>query len=79
MFTVLTVTFWHISETPESISKMSSLEMELDAGEENLGDDILNLSTADIQARARLMDNEVNFAPLICGTFGQSDFFRCEL
>ena len=38
---------------------MSSLEMELDAGEENLGDDILNLSTADIQARARLMDNEV--------------------
>ena len=58
---------------------MSSLEMELDAGEENLGDDILNLSTADIQARARLMDNEVNFAPLICGTFGQSDFFRCEL
>ena len=38
---------------------MSSLEMELDAGEENLGDDILSLSTADIQARARLMDNEV--------------------
>ena len=41
---------------------MSSLEMELDAGEENLGDDILNLSTADIQARARLMDNEVTIA-----------------
>ena len=40
---------------------MSSLEMELDAGEENLGDDILNLSTADIQARARLMDNEVPY------------------
>ena len=38
---------------------MSSLEMELDNGEENLGDDILSLSTADIQARARLMDNEV--------------------
>ena len=37
----------------------SSLEMELDAGEENLGDDILSLSTADIQARTRLMDNEV--------------------
>ena len=33
--------------------------MELDNGEENLGDDILSLSTADIQARARLMDNEV--------------------
>ena len=61
-YTVLTVTFWRISETPKSISKMSSLEMELDAGEENLGDDILNLSTADIQARARLMDNEVTFA-----------------
>merc|ERR1719419_494071 len=43
----------------ESIAKMSSLEMELDNGEENLGDDILSLSTADIQARARLMDNEV--------------------
>ena len=38
---------------------MSSLDVELDAGEENLGDDILSLSTADIQARARLMDNEV--------------------
>ena len=60
--TVLTVTFWRISEQLESISKMSSLEMELDAGEENLGDDILNLSTADIQARARLMDNEVPIA-----------------
>ena len=31
----------------ESIAKMSSLEMELDNGEENLGDDILSLSTAD--------------------------------
>ena len=51
---------------------MSSLEMELDAGEENLGDDILNLSTADIQARARLMDNEVTFALIlwnICSKF----------
>jgi hypothetical protein len=38
---------------------MSSLEMELDAGEENLGDDILGLPSADIQARTRLMDNEV--------------------
>ena len=56
------MTFWRISEHLESICKMSSLEMELDAGEENLGDDILNLSTADIQARARLMDNEVPFA-----------------
>ena len=56
------MTFWRISEQLESISKMSSLEMELDAGEENLGDDILNLSTADIQARARLMDNEVPIA-----------------
>ena len=56
------MTFWRISEQLESICKMSSLEMELDAGEENLGDDILNLSTADIQARARLMDNEVPFA-----------------
>ena len=55
----LTLTTWCISEQSESISKMSSLEMELDAGEENLGDDILSLSTADIQARARLMDNEV--------------------
>ena len=69
MFTVLTVTSRRISETPESISKMSSLEMELDAGEENLGDDILNLSTADIQARARLMDNEVISLPLLCGMF----------
>ena len=38
---------------------MSSLEMELDSVEENLSDDILNLSTADIQARTRLLDNEV--------------------
>ena len=38
---------------------MSSLEMELEQGEESLGDDILNLSTADIQARTRLLDNEV--------------------
>merc|ERR1711931_18859 len=33
--------------------------MELDSAEENLSDDILNLSTADIQARTRLLDNEV--------------------
>ena len=39
--------------------KMASLEMELEQGEESLGDDILNLSTADIQARTRLLDNEV--------------------
>ena len=38
---------------------MASLEMELDSVEENLSDDILNLSTADIQARTRLLDNEV--------------------
>jgi len=38
---------------------MASLEMELEQGEESLGDDILNLSTADIQARTRLLDNEV--------------------
>lgn len=43
----------------------SSLEMELDAGEENLGDDILALSTADIQARTRLMDNEVGALDLL--------------
>ena len=43
----LTLTTRYISEQSESISKMSSLEMELDAGEENLGDDILSLSTAD--------------------------------
>ena len=39
---------------------MASLEMELDSVEENLSDDILNLSTADIQARTRLLDNEVD-------------------
>ena len=33
--------------------------MELEEGEESLGDDILKLSTADIQARQRLLDNEV--------------------
>jgi len=38
---------------------MASLEMELEQGEESLGDDILNLSTADISARTRLLDNEV--------------------
>lgn len=38
---------------------MASLEMELEQGEESLGDDILNLSAADIQARTRLLDNEV--------------------
>ena len=43
-----------------SEDKMSSLEMELEQGEESLGDDILNLPTADIQARTRLLDNEVN-------------------
>ena len=41
---------------------MASLEMELEQGEESLGDDILNLSTADIQARTRLLDNEVECA-----------------
>ena len=40
---------------------MASLEMELDSVEENLSDDILNLSTADIQARTRLLDNEVDY------------------
>ena len=38
---------------------MSSLEMELDSAEENLSDEILNMSTADIQARTRLLDNEI--------------------
>ena len=38
---------------------MSSLEMELDSVKENFSDDILSLSTADIQARTRLLDNEV--------------------
>jgi hypothetical protein len=38
---------------------MTSLEMELEQGEESLSDDILNLSAADIQARTRLLDNEV--------------------
>ena len=33
--------------------------MDLDA-EENLADEILSMSTQDIQARTRLMDNEVN-------------------
>ena len=42
---------------------MASLEMELDSVEENLSDDILNLSTADIQARTRLLDNEVDYLP----------------
>jgi len=50
-----------ISEFSENsqVITMSSLEMELDSVEENLSDDILNLSTADIQARTRLLDNEV--------------------
>ena len=38
---------------------MASLEMELDSAEENLSDEILNMSTADIQARTRLLDNEI--------------------
>ena len=42
--------------------------MELEQGEESLGDDILNLSTADIQARTRLLDNEVECAFLLLGT-----------
>ena len=33
--------------------------MELDSAEENLSDEILNMSTADIQARTRLLDNEI--------------------
>jgi len=38
---------------------MSSLEAELDQGEETLAEEILNMSTADITARSRLLDNEV--------------------
>ena len=38
--------------------------MELDSVEENLSDDILNLSTADIQARTRLLDNEVRMVSI---------------
>ena len=38
---------------------MASLEMELEQGEESLGDDILNLSSGDIQSRTRLLENEV--------------------
>lgn len=38
---------------------MASLESELDQGEETLAEEILNMSTADITARSRLMDNEV--------------------
>ena len=33
--------------------------MELDSAEENLSDEILSMSTADIQARTRLLDNEI--------------------
>ena len=55
--------------------------MELEAGEENLADDILNLSTADIQARARLMDNEVPSEKQNIGTNGlfQVRIMRSEL
>ena len=49
----------NVSEYKIQDIKMASLEMELEQGEESLGDDILNLSTADIQARTRLLDNEV--------------------
>ena len=52
---------------------MASLEMELDSVEENLSDDILNLSTADIQARTRLLDNEVGV--LSESSFGSNDIF----
>jgi len=38
---------------------MASLESELDTGEETLAEEILNMSTADITARSRLLDNEV--------------------
>jgi len=38
---------------------MASLESELDQGEETLAEEILNMSTADITARSRLMENEV--------------------
>lgn len=38
---------------------MASLESELDQGEETLAEEILNMSTADITARSRLLDNEV--------------------
>jgi len=38
---------------------MATLESELELGEETLAEEILNMSTADIQARTRLLDNEV--------------------
>lgn len=38
---------------------MASLESELDQGEETLAEEILNMTTSDITARSRLMDNEV--------------------
>jgi len=38
---------------------MSSLEAELEQGEETLAEEILIMSTNDIQARSRLLDNEV--------------------
>lgn len=41
------------------MSKMSSLEAELEQGEETLAEEILIMSTNDIQARSRLLDNEV--------------------
>ena len=39
--------------------------MDLDA-EENLADEILSMSTQDIQARTRLMDNEVISLHIFC-------------
>ena len=56
-----------------SEDKMSSLEMELEQGEESLGDDILNLPTADIQARTRLLDNEVNNKHIECYYFSNNN------
>ena len=38
-----------------------SLEnMDFDNAEDSLSDEIMSMSTADIQARTRLLDNEVN-------------------
>ena len=52
--------FENISEIVSIMSGPALENMDIMEGDDSLSEEIMNMSTADIQARTRLLDNEVS-------------------
>ena len=57
--------FENISEIVSIMSGPALENMDIMEGDDSLSEEIMNMSTADIQARTRLLDNEVSSRILI--------------